>query len=371
MISYFIVPIVQKLKEEYEIHLFHIDSINDCKEPREFQWIIKHDIGKKSPQEIMGLFDEIQPQCVILINIYSLFELLVLRLAKCQGYKTILLQHGVLEANAAKKRYDKLFQDTAKEIRKLSQFCLKYISFIINSKKSFDECKIFYSAFIKRDFRQTKFDAAIFFTPYWAKQVKAKLWMEHSQLEYCGYPLTITNREYSELLGWKSEKTDKAILIHQPFIKDNLTAFNYEDEREYMKGLLKQLSSKVLGMDILLHPREDFRLYEQLYGNTGIGILQNIEKKEYSKYRIAIGFYSTALFVPISLHIPVWIVDYDKILAKDSIFYPISIKMEENISHVPDWLIENFISDKIGTDNCSSENIATKIVDCINRFNRH
>ena len=45
MISYFVEPIVGYLKKNYEIHLFHIDSINDVKEPREFHDIIKHDIG--------------------------------------------------------------------------------------------------------------------------------------------------------------------------------------------------------------------------------------------------------------------------------------------------------------------------------------
>lgn len=367
MISYFVVPIVQILKKNYEVHVLHIDSINDCKEPREFQSIIKHDIGRMTPKEIMCLLDKIQPKCVILINIYSLFELLILRLAKHQGYKTIFLQHGIFELNAEKRRYDKFVKKTLTEIKKLSHFCIKYACYIAQSGDVLTECKIFHNAFIKRKYSQTKFDAAIFFSPYWAHLMNEKLGLDEKQLEYSGYPLTSTNHEFDELLVTKVRKINKAILIHQPFIKDKLTTFTYEDELEYMKRISKLLSSKGIEVDLLLHPREDFKLYKNMYKDSGITIIQNIEKKEYAKYQIAIGFYSTALFIPIFLHIPIWIVDYDKILAKNSIFYQLSVKMGESISYVSAREIENFIHDKIGITKCSSENIAIKIIDCINK----
>lgn len=85
---------------------------------------------------------------------------------------------------------------------------------------------------------------------------------------------------------------------------------------------------------------------------------------------MAIGFYSTALFIPIRLHIPIWIIDYDHIHAKDSIFYPLSVDIEDESTFMNDSEIEEFVTAKIGKDKGSMENIATKINDCINQLKK-
>ena len=370
MISYFVEPIVGYLKKNYEIHLFHIDSINDVKEPREFHDIIKHDIGNLSVVKTKKLIHDLNPQCIILINIYSMVELFVLRLAKELGYKTIFLQHGVFEMSAAKKKYDKLIKNTISELIKLVLFCAKYISFIIHSNAPLKECRLFYSAFFKRDFHQTKFDKAIFFAPFWADMMNDKFGYDGEQIEYCGYPLAITNEEYITLINKKEKKLNKAIYIHQPFIQDKLTSYTYEEEKLYICKVAKKLFRYGLRLDLPLHPGENLEYYKQMYVDEGIRVIQNIKKEEYAKYKMAIGFYSTALFIPIRLHIPIWIIDYDHIHAKDSIFYPLSVDIEDESTFMNDSEIEEFVTAKIGKDKGSMENIATKINDCINQLKK-
>lgn len=364
MISYFVVPISKFLSDNYEIHVFHIDSINDCREPREFDNIIKHDVGNMSASQIKRLLVKIDPEKMIFINIYSLMELMMLRIVKQTGIKAVFLQHGVFEMNASKRRYDKLAKNTYSEVVKLSKFIVKYIDFLFASGHPLKELAILHQAFINRDFSKTKFDKAILFAPYWTHLINDKLKLADSDISYSGYPITESNEEFDKLVSAKRNVSNKAILIHQPFIKDKLTRFTYDMEKEYFVEIADKLKYKGLSLVLLLHPREDLELYKKIYMGTSISIIQNIEKEDYCKYRLAIGFYSTALFIPIFLNCPIWIIDYDIIKAQDSIFFPLSCDASNLLLEPNKTLYYYFKKEKIGLAECSSENIAKLITEC-------
>jgi hypothetical protein len=112
----------------------------------------------------------------------------------------------------------------------------------------------------------------------------------------------------------------------------------------------------------LLHPRENIEFYRELYNGTDISVLQNIEKIDYAKYKLAIGHYSTALIYPIFFKIPLWILDYENINSQTT-----SVFRELNTYHDIDLInYEEFIKLFIGTENCSFENVANTIELAIN-----
>ena len=148
-------------------------------------------------------------------------------------------------------------------------------------------------------------------------------------------------------------------VIHQPFILDGLTSWGYEAERDYIAKVAMGIKKYGYKLTLLIHPREDVERYRKLYETSDIIIKQNINKKDYKEYSLAIGYYSTALLYPVFLHIPLLIIDYgEKVKATDSPFYPLTCSLTlENFAELMQKY-DTYIREYIGTSECSFEHMA-------------
>lgn len=289
------------------------------------------DISDFSIKEIQYAIIKFQPEAFLFVSFKSLMELLLRRICTIEGIKTIYIQHGVVSKYSTKYTTMRLKTDLFDTLKKNIIFLLKYFKFIYTTKNSIQEFQILCDCIFKRTYFNAKFDHFIFFSDYAYESINKIFKTQMDCVSISGYPLvsTIKQAEQLEKMGYNN-KSKKIILIHQPFIADKLTSWDYDTEKNYFLKLFSKINQMGFSLTILLHPRENLLSYTRLYENTEIEIRQSFDLKDYSSYSFAIGFYSTALFYPLFLGIPISIIDYDTIKAKSSVFYEISEEISVN-----------------------------------------
>lgn len=361
LLGYFVNPICSFLKEKYDITVFHLDKRNGYSSHGngDYKTI---DLSDYSIEEIQQTFNKLAPEAVILLGFVSIYELLMLRIATDLGLKTIYLEHGIFSKDTSSLPLKKLiYKFWGTSIKNLF-FLHRYRDFIKHSSNPQQEKLIFKQCVLKRDYSESKFSKALFFSDYGYKHINKLFQYDKCNIDFTGYPLTYDNESFKELCSLNLTpltENKKAILIHQPFILDGLTSWGYEAERDYIAKIAMEIKKYGYQMTLLIHPRENVERYRKLYATSDIIIKQNINKRDYKEYSLAIGYYSTALLYPVFLHIPILIIDYgDKVKAADSPFYSLTCSLPiENFTELMQKY-DAYIREYIGTSECSFEHMA-------------
>lgn len=361
LLGYFVNPICSFLKEKYDITVFHLDKRNGYSSHGngDYKTI---DLSDFSIDEIQQTLKELAPNAVILLGFVSIYELLMLRIATDLGIKTIYLEHGIYSKETSSLPLSKIINKFWDTMTKNLFFLRQYRNFIQLSSNPKQEKQLFKQCIIKKDYCGSKFSKALFFSNYGYRQINKFFHYDERHVDFTCYPLTYDNEGFKELealVHMPLTEKKNAILIHQPFILDRLVNWGYEAEREYFVKIATEIEKYGYKLTLLIHPRENVKKYRKLYETFNIIIKQNINKKEYKEYSLAIGHYSTALLYPVFLHIPLLIIDYgDKIKAIDSTFYPLSCSLPIEVSEESKQKNNEFIKDYIGMSECSFEHVA-------------
>lgn len=328
LIDYFIKPICRFLPKEYKITILHLNKKNGYPDKHydEFEMIDLSSYGYNRTKE---LFIKEKPVAIILPGFISIFELYMLRVASSLSVPTIFLEHGIYSRETAHLPYSKLFSSHIYHIISRNLFFLcRYATFAIKSGSPRKELSLLYNALKRKDYSGSQFSHALFFARYGFEHINAYFHYPEGKYSFTGYPIANTDaefRRYEQLATTATPPSGKAIYIHQPFIKDGLTAWSYEDEKNMLLGIAEKLKKEKLSLDIAVHPRESLPLYQKLYEGSGIAIKGNNDRQEYASYDLAIGHYSTALMYPLFFNKPLWIIDYDTIKSAESSPYaPVS-----------------------------------------------
>lgn len=370
LLGYFVNPICEYLSERYSITILHLDKRNGYNyAPEESVLYDLVDLSDKNVQEIQKLISELQPKAFISLGFISIYELLMLRICKSLEIKTIFLEHGLYSKETSALPFGKLIHKFGSTVSKNLYFLGRYWQFIRLSDNSKHEASIFWRCFRKKQYYLSKYDKALFFADYGYRKITEMFRYEDDEVDFIGYPLAKTNKEfdgYQRMASVPNSKNGLATFIHQPFILDGLANWTYEDEREYFLQLAKTLKVYGYKFSIQLHPRESFERYQQLYKNSGIDIILGMDRADFKKYSLVVGSYSTALLYPIYFKIPVLIMGYPNVcMAKDSVFFPVCCSLpiidEKEVVNTYD----DFCKEYLGTGICSFENIANRINDVV------
>lgn len=364
LLGYFVNPICSFLKDKYQITVLHLDKRNGYSSygNGDYRMI---DLSNYSVEETQQTLKAINPEAVIFLGFISIYELMLIRLVTDLGFSTIYLEHGIYAKETASLPLAKIIYNFKKTASKNLFFLRQYRNFIKKSSKPKLEKSLFKQCVIKKNYQNSKFSKALFFSDYGYRQVDKLFQYDRSNVDFTCYPLTYDNVQFNELKRISAQPlsdNNRAILIHQPFILDGLANWGYEKEREYFTNTANEIGKFGYELTILVHPRESKKRYEELYKATAIKICQNIEKAGYKNYSLAIGHYSTALLYPVFMNIPMMIVGYgDKVKAADSTFHSLNCQLPITDFSSIKQKYADFCKEYIGTSNCSFENMASVI----------
>ena len=361
LLGYFVNPICSFLKDKYDITVLHLDKRNGYSSHGngDYKTI---DLSDYSIYKIQQTLKNLAPKAVIFLGFISIYELLMLRIATDLGLKTIYLEHGIYSKETSSLPLNKIVNKFWDTMSKNLFFLRLYRNFIQLSSNPKQEKRLFKQCIIKKDYSESKFSKALFFSDYGYRQINKLFQYDERHVDFICYPLTYDNESFKELdtlAHMPLTENKNAILIHQPFILDRLVNWGYEAERGYFVKVATEIEKYGYKLTLLIHPRENVKKYCKMYEASNIIIKQNINKKEYKEYSLAIGYYSTALLYPVFLHIPLLIIDYgDKVKAIDSTFYSLSCSLPIKVSEESMQKNDEFIKDYIGTSECSFEHVA-------------
>lgn len=360
LIDYYIKPICHFLSQNYKITILHLNKKNkrQNKQYTEFEMI---DISDYGVVRIKKLFTQYAPAAIILPGFISIYELYILRLANTLQIPSIYIEHGIYSHETSHLPFKKLLSSKISYVLTRNIFFLRrYLDFAIKSNNPRKELFILYSALYKKDYSNTQFSHALFFAQYGYEHINRLFKYTSDKVSFMGYPLAYTNEEfkiYKQLANNVPPKSRKAIYIHQPFIKDKLTTWSYNDEKKMLIELAQKLKETGLTLEIALHPRESADLYKDLYKNTDIIINTSFNKQNYAYYDLAIGHYSTAIMYPLFFNKPIYIIDYGVIKSSlESPYAPINALDKDKTSNY-----SSFKTYFIGEGILSFENIASTI----------
>lgn len=370
LLNYFVNPICSYLSKNYKITILHLDKRNGYQyAPIKSPLYDTVDLSEMSIADIERMLADINPVAFISLGFISIYELLMLRLAKKADIKTIFLEHGIYSKETAALPFGKLIHKFGSTVRKNLFFLRKYFEFARLSGNFNKEMSVFWRCFRKKEYYLSKFDKALFFAEYGRTQIGDIFHYEEEEIDYICYPLAKTDAEYEEyekIVRQPLTQEKKATFIHQPFILDGLAQWSYEDERDYFVKISNKLKKYGYEMSIQLHPRSNYATYQRLFKDTGIKLIMGMERADFKRYSLVLGHYSTALLYPIFFKIPVMLVDYPGVCkVEDSVFYPISCSLPITNPSALMEKYDDFCKEYMGVGICSFENIAKILVKTI------
>lgn len=369
-------PIHPFLKEaKFRVYILHMQSLS-------FGFAKEHvqvnpdytaiDIGKLSTYEITKLIKEINPVVINSFTFRSLYDILLLRISQVIGYKTVLIQHGLI--------IDEAFVFTA--VNKISSFkryywlCKKLFQFLIGLKiDRISEFSDFYSSIAHNDFKSIKHDYCILYSEYYFQMMKKHIHFNPMQVHYSGFPLA---QKESDLINTNDDIYYNTILfIHQPLNKVNYVTDN--TEIEYLKNISKICNQNNYQMILRMHPRDDADLYHKELENSNVRLdIENNLIESVRKSDLILGQYSTALYAAIILKKPIVITYYPGYDMTNNVFSSVAMfakdgnELDEIIKRKNVWnntlhKYDQYIEKYVGNYNSYESQIITltKIVEQI------
>jgi hypothetical protein len=298
-----LVPSIQKANFDYKF--IHGNDLVDSRN-RDNKDIAELDISKMSITKILQYYENDNPELVVCIGYKSLFDMLMVSLAKSLGIRTVYYEHGLHVSGVGDKYHFKLRTSLPRYLR-LLRIYLKVIKHT-NMKLPHEVYNSLRMIVFNR-FSVNWHDYALFYTEY-GKNLHEELSFEpDDRVHYSGYPF-IDHDQSSNSQIRTSSKDKYAVIIHQPFIKDGLSDMTYANEFDYYAHLRTIVNKYGYQLVLKIHPRESIENYERVYWNSNIAITKEPLHQCIAESDLVFAHFSTALFYAIKLKKRIMILQY-------------------------------------------------------------
>jgi hypothetical protein len=324
-----------------------------------------YDVSVLREKEIEELLQKLNPLKVIFPTYRSLNELLINRICCKLNIQTVYLEHGLYSKDTEILNIASARKCKIQTLKKYWTFSKYYTIFILRSGNILRELNVLYRAFFKNEYNCTKFNSALFFGEYGYRKLNHTFGFEDSEVRFCGYPL-FESDEVKNQLQLSNNDDGTVLYVHQPFIKNKQTFISYEEERDYIVSFWSSINYKYDKFTLLLHPREDLLMYQELYKKIDIEIIQSPnDYKLFLNRSLVLGHYSTALLYALYFNRRTVIIDYPGTNIDDVFvdIVPYSRSTAQLVSLVKNGIPypkANMLSSFIGPNN-TYENIAKMI----------
>ena len=349
-----------------EIVIFHIASLQKQKQPG-IEGIKCYDVSFCSYSEIIDIIKDERIDLWISLNFRSLFELLFQRICTLQGIKSVYLEHGFFSQNTLHFKTQKAKRNIGDTITRQLNFWRKYVGLLYRTDKKSQEWRVLQQVYFKNNFNLSPFDHYFIYSQREYKLLSNIFSLDESNTSLVGYPIFSSEKD-KEMVSAKLTMNGEALYVHQPFILDGYATITYEQEKEYLLDLEKQLSKKYKRLIILLHPREDLSAYKKRFADTQVDIIQSPNNYFcFTDKSLVLGHYSTALLYALYFEKPTVIVGYPTV-KNDPIFQE-CFPTAENIEKICSIDSHIDVSKKIpfaGEEN-TYEHIAQEILEKYNQ----
>lgn len=295
--------------EDCEIVIFHIASLQKQKQPT-VERIKSYDVSFCSYSEIIDIIKGERIDLWVSLNFRSLFELLFQRTCALQGIKSVYLEHGFFSQNTLHFKTQKAQRYILETINRQLNFWWKYIGLLYSTSKKSQEWRVLRLVYFKNDFNLSPFDHYFIYSQREYNLLSKIFSLDESNTSLVGYPI-FSSKKDKEAASAELTMNGEALYVHQPFILDGYATISYEQEKEYLLDLEKQLSKKYKRLIILLHPRENLSTYKKRFADTQIIIIQSPNNYScFTDKSLIIGHYSTALLYALYFEKPTVILNY-------------------------------------------------------------
>lgn len=313
LINNWVIKLVPYL-EGSEVIVLHIGRLEDSKPPKDLP-VKNIDISRLSYQQIVKFLTEFKPSVCVFFNFKGIIEQLLLRICKNAKIKTIYLEHGIITKDVMTFKKIKLANLPRRTRRAYIQI-RQYFAYIAHSSNPKQEIYILYEVLRHNKFSLSPFGYYYVFGQRCLGVLKNifKKVEENENAFIVGYPLFEKDEQAKKALLPDGQPKEGILYVHQPFILDHYSSMSYEEERSFIIKWANKLTSQFGKFTILLHPREDLELYQLLYKNTDIDVVQSPNNYRIFKHvKLVLGHYSTALFYPLYLNITTYVIKYPQI----------------------------------------------------------
>lgn len=348
--------------KDCEIVIFHIANLQKQKLPA-IEGIKCYDVSFCSYSEIIDIIKDERIDLWISLNFRSLFELLFQRICALQGIKSVYLEHGFFSQNTLHFKTQKAKRNIGDTITRQLNFWLKYVGLLYRTNKKAQEWRVLRQVYLKNDFNVSPFVHYFIYSQREYKLLSNVFSLDANNTSLVGYPIFSSEKD-KEAASAELTMNGEALYVHQPFILDGYATISYEQEKEYLLNLEKQLSKKYKRLIVLLHPRENLSAYKKRFADTQITIIQSPNNYScFTDKSLIIGHYSTALLYALYFEKHTVILNYPTV-KNDPIFQ----ECFPTVENIEDICALNFrvdISKKIlfaGKEN-TYEYIAQKIIE--------
>ncbi|MCZ6766972.1 MAG: polysialyltransferase family glycosyltransferase [bacterium] len=295
----------------YDIVVLHASTLNRDTAGKPTRGKVPYtciEIGDKDMAGIVGVIEELKPLAIIMFTFRSLFDLLLVRVARHCSAPSVYVQHGF--------HISTKFQmaDKKASLIRYYNFVKWYVYFLFIIKRSdlIHELSLIYRAMFKIDYAKTRFDYALFYSPGGLKDAAQYFDFEPSQAFFSGYPLSQKADDVKRLLGRsRRHKSRRIVYVHQPFILDRFTHIDHTREFAFLDNIATICQEREYEFVIKIHPRESPARYTSGLRNRSAVIETSTTMTDIlTDCAVVIGHFSTALFTGILLGKPIIVMDY-------------------------------------------------------------
>ena len=264
------------------------------------------ELSDMSMDAIISLLRELDPAILVLFTFRSLFDLLLVRVARQVGLKTLYVQHGFYVST----RFQ--MADKRASVRRYATFLKWYSSFLLGKDVARrDELNTIYNSMFRIDYTKTKFDYALFYSPNGYRDANRFFDFASDRVYYSGYPIAKTKQQFESLVGGNGRQHRRiALYIHQPFVIDRFTHLDHQGEFEYLRGMADACKAQDFELVIKIHPRESVERYRDALADVARVDIETPMPDVLRESSVVIGHFSTALFTGVLLRKPIIVMNY-------------------------------------------------------------
>lgn len=299
---------LQPFMQDYQFIVLHIAKLQSSS-PKIIDNASYYDITDLSYVKLNALMRTISPHLCIFFNFRSLLELLLQRVCIQNGIKQVYLEHGFISQNTTHFKTQKVKKTLIVSLKRQFNFWCKYCGNVFHSKTPIKEMKVAIDVFFRGNFSTCPFDYYFIYSQREFDRL-SRIYMLAHNYSYIGYPIFLDEKQ-KEISKVGFEISRAVLYVHQPFILDGFASISYDEEKQYILSLSKNVSKKYGRLVVLLHPRENLESYKERYKDTDVEIVSSPNNYLcFADKSLIIGHYSTALLYALYLGKPTVIIEY-------------------------------------------------------------
>lgn len=293
------------------LHVFHFSKLQDVEYP-ETKDYMSYDISYYSYGKLKRLVLSIAPTKCLFLTFRSVLDFTMFKLCMELKIKTLLLEHGLMSNDTLRYRNNMIRKSPITSVKRQIWHIYKYLGYAFSSRFCMKSLRELYLFYLKGRFDFYKFDKFLLYSQHSIDAYKQVLLDVPNNSVIVGYPIFADSTQREEATIYvNSVKKDGMIYIHQPLIADGVATITYQEEKKYILGIVASLSQKYGKLTLLLHPRADTKLYEDLYRDSDVDVIKSPNNyKVFVDKKLVIGHYSTALLYGLYFDIPTILIDY-------------------------------------------------------------